>query len=178
MGGWVDGWLLQMLTCELALVLCLGIAGCDGVQRSLEGDRLTLSPEASVSTSRPVSNPPPLISATLAGDVESVRSLLQTGIDPNGIYHTNTALTYAARDGFTEIARVLIDSGAEVNWIDGEGVTPLILAAFKGHADLVRLLLDHGANTTVRDQWDRTALDYALRRGEEDEIVRLLQMLR
>ncbi|WP_161634936.1 ankyrin repeat domain-containing protein [Leptolyngbya sp. Heron Island J] len=118
---------------------------------------------------------PSLIEATLAGNVETVSQLLQGGIDPNLVYNTNTALTYAARDGFTEIARLLIDYGADVNWIDGEGVTPLILASFKGHLELTQLLLEHGADVTVRDQWNRTALDYALRRGETDAIAQLLQ---
>ena len=118
---------------------------------------------------------PPLIEATLASNVETVRQLLQNGTDPNLVYNTNTALTYAARDGFTEIARLLIDRGADVNWIDGEGVTPLILASFKGHLELTQLLLDHGADVTVSDQWNRTALDYALRRGETDPIAQLLR---
>lgn len=119
--------------------------------------------------------PPPLIAATLAGNAAAVRSHLEAGTDPNLVYHTNTALTYAARDGFAEIAQLLIAAGADVNWIDGEGVTPLILAAFKGHAELVKLLLDHEADITVQDQWGRTALDYALRRGDSDPIVQLLQ---
>ncbi|MEM9482632.1 MAG: ankyrin repeat domain-containing protein [Cyanobacteria bacterium P01_F01_bin.116] len=118
---------------------------------------------------------PPLIEATLAGNIDEVTTLLQQGIDPNLVYNTNTALTYAARDGFTEIASLLIEQGADVNWIDGEGVTPLILASFKGHMELVKLLLKHNADITVRDQWNRTALDYALRRGTADPIAQLLQ---
>ncbi|MEO1093395.1 MAG: ankyrin repeat domain-containing protein [Cyanobacteria bacterium J06638_28] len=122
--------------------------------------------------------PPPLIETTLAGDTESVRSLLASGTDPNVLHNTNTALTYAARDGFIEIAHLLIDAGADVNWIDGEGVTPLILAAFKGHLEIVELLLAHNADPTVVDQWGRTALDYARRRGKDDAIAQLLQPAR
>ncbi|MEM6254727.1 MAG: ankyrin repeat domain-containing protein [Cyanobacteria bacterium P01_D01_bin.156] len=118
---------------------------------------------------------PPLVNATLMGDLETVERLLQNGTDPNLVYNTNTALTYAARDGFTEIAYLLIEYDADVNWIDGEGVTPLILASFKDHIDIVRLLLAHGADTTIRDQWNRMALDYALRRGQSDPIAQLLQ---
>ncbi|MBE9070485.1 ankyrin repeat domain-containing protein [Leptolyngbya cf. ectocarpi LEGE 11479] len=118
---------------------------------------------------------PRLIEATLAGHIDDVRELLQQGTDPNLVHNTNTALTYAARDGFTEIASLLIDHGTDVNWIDGEGVTPLILASFKNHLDLVQLLLAHDADTTVRDQWNRTALDYALRRGAADPIAQLLR---
>ncbi|MGD1943690.1 MAG: ankyrin repeat domain-containing protein [Leptolyngbyaceae cyanobacterium] len=140
----------------------------------------TLMPPNSGGASATASDaaPPPLIAATLAGDLDQVQSLLDGGTDPNLIYHTNTALIYAARDGFTEIAAGLIAAGAEVNWVDGEGVTPLILAAFKGHGELAALLLDHGADPTVVDQWGRTALDYALRRGEDDAISQLLQMSR
>lgn len=149
-------------------VLSSGIVGCTrDVQSSAESAAETIPADT-----------PALIEATLAGDVAMVRSLLQSGTDPNLVYNTNTALTYAARDGFTEIAQLLIASGADVNWIDGEGVTPLILASFKGHVELAELLLANGADITVRDQWNRTALDYALRRGEEDAIAQLLQMPR
>lgn len=117
---------------------------------------------------------PDLVNATLMGELETVRRLLQTGTDPNVTYHTNTALTYAARDGLTEIARLLIKYGANVNWIDGEGVTPLILASFKDYIEIVQLLLEHGADVSTRDQWGQTALDYALRRGNDDPIAQLL----
>lgn len=161
-------------------MLYIGLAGCDRTTHLSEAPVSTPAPTSTpVSSPPPLSppplSPPPLIEATLADNLEDVRSLLRNGIDPNGVYHTNTALTYAARDGFTDIACVLIDHGADVNWIDGEGVTPLILASFKGHVDLVQLLLDHRADTTIRDQWNRTALDYALRRGDVDPIVQLLQ---
>lgn len=152
----------------IALCLLLGTTGCNQPQQSAVVS-------SSVETS-PAAAPPPLIEATLAGDLDQVRSQLAAGTDPNLVYHTNTALTYAARDGFTDIAEVLIDAGADVNWIDGEGVTPLILASFKGHVALTQLLLDHGADKTIIDQWNRTALDYALRRGENDEIVQMLCM--
>ncbi|PZD70711.1 hypothetical protein C1752_10226 [Acaryochloris thomasi RCC1774] len=146
-------------------LLFLGAAGCDIAIRS---------PESFASKS--ASTKPALIEATLAGDVGEVRSHLQSNADPNTTHNTNTALTYAARDGYTEIAQLLIDAGAEVNWIDREGVTPLILASLKGHTKIAQLLLHHGADKTVIDQWNRTALDYALRRGEADPIVKLLRM--
>ncbi len=117
-----------------------------------------------------------LIEATKHGDLPAVQTALAAGVDPD--VHddaANTALIFAARDGELEIARALIDHGATVDWIDGEGVTPLILASFKGHVALVQLLLDHGADATIRDQWDRSALDYARRRGEADPIVQLLR---
>ena len=119
-----------------------------------------------------------LINAAQAGDWATVNALLKSGVDPNSVVNTNTALTFAARDGQLKIAQTLIAQGAEVDWIDREGVTPLILASFKGHVELVKLLLSQGADTTIHDQWNRTALDYAVRRGEDDEIAQLLRTAR
>ena len=67
--------------------------------------------------------------------------------------------------------RLLLERGATVNWVDGEGVTPLILAAFKGHEAIAAMLLRRGADIGIRDQWGRDALDYALRRGRDDPIA-------
>ncbi|MEM7066023.1 MAG: ankyrin repeat domain-containing protein [Cyanobacteria bacterium P01_B01_bin.77] len=160
-----------VLRLPVLLLLCLGSCGLTEPPVAIDAaDMVAGSAADTVIATRP-----PLIEATLAGNVDTVRELLQQGSDPNLVYHTNTALTYAARDGFIEIATLLIDHGADVDWIDGEGVTPLILAAFKNHIELVQLLLDQGADTTVRDQWNRTALDYALRRGAADPIVQLLK---
>ncbi|NEP54411.1 MAG: ankyrin repeat domain-containing protein [Moorea sp. SIO3C2] len=158
----------RLIPCGAMVLLCLlapFFGGCTSVAEEK-------SPEASMTTT--VAQPP-LITATLAGDAEQVRQLLQQGTDPNQVYGTNTALIYASRDGFSEIVQILIEAGADVNWIDGEGVTPLILAAFKNHPAIVQMLLDQGADTSIRDQWSRTALDYALRRGADDAIVHLLQ---
>ena len=72
-------------------------------------------------------------------------------------------------------ARALVAAGASVNWLDGEQVTPLILAAHKNHPAVARLLLDAGADPAPRDRWGRQALDYALRRGADDPIARLIR---
>ena len=58
--------------------------------------------------------------------------------------------------------------------------TPLIhrfhtLAAHKNRPALARLLLDQGADPTLIDQWGRVALDYALRRGTDDPIARMIE---
>lgn len=118
---------------------------------------------------------PPLVQAVRANDAAGVVKLLGEGADPNAPDRLrNTALIYAARDGRLDIARSLIAGGADINWVDGENVTPLILASHKNHIDIVRLLLSKNADREVRDKWARSALDYALRRGEQDPIAKLL----
>lgn len=119
---------------------------------------------------------PPIVEAAKKNDLQLVAALLYGGADPDAHdRHRNTALIYAARDGSYEMAQTLINKGADINWQDGERVTPLILAAHKNHPKLVRLLLKHKADRDVRDKWARSALDYALRRGEDDPIAKLLK---
>jgi ankyrin repeat protein len=69
-----------------------------------------------------------------------------------------TPLLYAARDGRSEAARLLIEAGADIEKADADGVTPLLTAIVNGHMDVVRLLLDAGANVNARDWYGRTPL--------------------
>ncbi len=118
---------------------------------------------------------PPLVEAAKRGDLAAVVALLAEDADPDSHdRHGNTALTFAARDGHLEMAEALIAAGATVDWQDGERVTPLILAVHKNHPGVARLLLDQGADPSIRDKWNRTALDYALRRGTDDPIARMI----
>ncbi|MEM8637861.1 MAG: ankyrin repeat domain-containing protein [Cyanobacteria bacterium P01_G01_bin.54] len=159
----------------LFLIIPLALWGCTASNSTPTQPSPALDSAPQTATPSPDPLGVKLIEATKANDLATVQQLLSQGVDPNTVVHTNTALIYAARDGHLAIAQRLIDHGADVNWIDGEGVTPIILSAFKGHVELTRLLLAQDADITVRDQWNRTALDYALRRGEDDEIVRLLR---
>ena len=125
---------------------------------------------------RPLAAAPPLVEAARAGDLAAVERLLAAGADPDQHdRHRNTALIFAARDGHLAMARALVAAGASVNWVDGEKVTPLILAAHKNHPGVARLLLESGADPAARDKWGRQALDYALRRGADDPIARLIR---
>ncbi|KAK1164193.1 cyclin-dependent kinase 4 inhibitor C-like isoform X1 [Acipenser oxyrinchus oxyrinchus] len=48
----------------------------------------------------------------------------------------------AARDGFEDTLRVLVDYGADVNIQDSEGNLPLHLAAKEGNLDVVKFLIE------------------------------------
>lgn len=76
----------------------------------------------------------PLHAAVQAHNVATVRALLDGGANPNASTTAGTALHTAARDGLTEIARLLIAAGAETQAPAGAGDgTPQEIAIAAGH---------------------------------------------
>ena len=90
-----------------------------------------------------------LLKATHTGDAAAVAAALAGGCDINtrGDYG-NSALNIAASNGFTEIAQLLIDKGADVENVGGADLTPLMNAAVAGNIAIVRMLLAKGARVT------------------------------
>lgn len=83
-------------------------------------------------------------------DYELLKSLIDQHkdiIDVNAADEKrHTLLHWAAREGATEIAKLLIDKGADVNAIDYIGSTPLHIALWKGDKDIAELLIEKGAD--------------------------------
>lgn len=60
-----------------------------------------------------------------------------------------------SQDGHVEVARLLLDSGAQVNMPADSFESPLTLAACGGHVELAALLIERGANLEeVGDEMD------------------------
>ncbi|MHC4661749.1 MAG: ankyrin repeat domain-containing protein [Planctomycetota bacterium] len=86
-----------------------------------------------------------------------IRLMLEKGADPNsrngGGYG---ALCIAACEGYADMARILIDGGANVN-IDSRDErrhdiwAPIDWAAMMGHKEIVEMLLENGAKATTRN---------------------------
>ena len=85
---------------------------------------------------------------------DMLRMLLDHGVaaDARRVSYYRTAL-FAAADGYgfegqycrIDAAIMLLDAGADVNYSDLDGYTPLIEAAHGGHLEMLRLLLRRGA---------------------------------
>jgi len=98
-----------------------------------------------------------------------------------------TPLLFAARDGHTEIARILIAAGAKVNLPDANKISPLVMAITNNQPETADLLIQSGAEINTADFWGRTALWSAIemrdieysRSGEHNvDRDRLLQLIR
>ena len=108
----------------------------------------------------------PLIFAARANDLESVKALLDAGVNANQQSGYGwSALLVAAQNRYYKLGSYLIERGADVNLAHNGGWTPLYLATDNrniengdypvrkpdiDHLDFIRLLLDKGANVNHR----------------------------
>jgi ankyrin repeat protein len=84
-------------------------------------------------------------------------------------------LYHAVRYGYVDVARILIDKGAEVGARDEYAGTALHCAAEQEQADVVKLLIGAGADVNARDSLGRTALHYAAWFSSKEVVSTLVQ---
>ena len=152
-------------------------AGHDDVVSFLEGTR--------PGKTTPLTDPDQevlLLWAAKRGDESMVKLLLQLGAKPNPAEsEVGPPLVWAAFGGMYDIARLLVDAGADIEaeakledkYTSG---TSLWWAASKGHIDMVAYLLDKGANIEWGKKYSEniTPLAEAARNGHAGVVELLL----
>jgi hypothetical protein len=86
-------------------------------------------------------------------EFNQIQKLLDYGADPNlgEQLFGNSPLHTAASNGRADIARVLLDGGADPNFPNHENETPLHVAVKAEQTELVHLLVERGADVNVKD---------------------------
>ena len=120
----------------------------------------------------------PLGLAAFFKHADAVRLLLDRGANPNQqSRHAQIVVrpihSAVADGGSTEIARLLLDAGADVNVRQPGGFTPLHAAAQVGNDELVELLLERGADPDARLDEGPTPPDLAREAGHSDVAERI-----
>jgi len=84
-----------------------------------------------------------------------------------------TPLIVAANYGSTEIAKLLIDKGADYSLKDSEEMSPLFYACSRFNIDLITYLIDKGANPNEQFQNGETPLMKVIRSWKDPKINRI-----
>lgn len=113
------------------------------------------------------------------GNSALVHALLTAGANPDlrdpacGL----TVMHDAAREGFADTVRVLLEHGADTNVVDNSGNLSLHLAAREGHLEVVRLLIERTANPETPNSLGYTACQLASLYQRVDTVLYINQYL-
>lgn len=108
----------------------------------------------------------PLMIASLKGQLEVARKLIERGADVNKPGWA--PLHYAATNGHLPVMELLLEQNAYIDAASPNGSTPLMMAAHYGTPAAVKLLLEAGADPTIRNELGLTAIDFANRANRMD----------
>jgi uncharacterized protein len=134
----------------------------------VEPVKLLLASGAQVNAREPGQSQTALMFAAAEGNLQIVQALLKAGADPNAaakvaslsrvkmgdqgrdwVIHATGGLTplmFAAREGHTDVAKAIAESGADLNYANPDGITALMLATINDRIDLAAMLIEKGAN--------------------------------
>ncbi|TDS13999.1 ankyrin repeat domain-containing protein [Sphingobacterium paludis] len=115
-----------------------------------------------------------IVEAVKANRLTAVKSLLKKKANVNSKDKNGKSLLLIATQSLhVEMARLLVENGADVNLQDDIFDSPFLYAGAAGYTTLVELFLRHGARFDVYNRYHGTALIPACERGHLD-VVKLL----
>jgi len=125
----------------------------DEVDKVSKAEESIITPSPSTEESEKSEEVPPaisdeerLITAAKEGEVQTVKALLDAGIDINAKGNAGmTALMHASRNNHIDCVKVLISAGADVRMKNELGRTALKIAEGNGYNEIVKLLKEVGA---------------------------------
>lgn len=111
---------------------------------------------------------------------EITKLLLESGAKVNNSHNrrkkfNDTPLHYAAISGELEIAKMLLDKGANIHAKNEYGATALQTAVFRNKLNIVELLLNRGASVNEKKSDGSTSLHTAIQRGNLKAVEMLLK---
>jgi len=122
---------------------------------------------------RSMSGRTPLKTAAGNDNLACVQTLLELGADVRlGLTDNKQNVLHNIRS--VEIAKTLLEAGAELDGVDENGETPLHFAVFNGFVDLAVFLIQNGADTDAKSDEGKTPIDIARTSLEQPDLSRVL----
>lgn len=99
--------------------------------------------------------------AVISGNKEALEQHIKAGSDLNekDPFGGSSPLISAALFGQSEMAEMLIDAGAKINFQNNDGSTALHVAAFFCRPDIVKILLEKDADKAIKNKYGATAYE-------------------
>ena len=143
----------RALSTIVAAMMILSISACGSKQEKSDNEK---EPASEVEVKAPSMD---IHSATLLGDLDVIKQHIAAGsnLDEQEPAVGSTPLISAAVFGKTEVARALIEAGANMNLKNNEGSTALHSAAFLCRLEIVEILLENGADKELLNNYGSTA---------------------
>lgn len=108
------------------------------------------------------------------GDIEAVRELIEAGYDINSAEQGDfgsSLLHNAIRYDQMDIFHYLIDKGADIDFIDAVGWTPLMEAIIDSRPAYGKILVDKGCNQDIVNKRGANAKMLAMKFGQQEFLV-------
>jgi ankyrin repeat protein len=103
--------------------------------------------------------------ASMRGQTDVVRSFIRSGADPNYVRGGWSILMQVSRAGRPDVAEILIENGAKVNFKGKDGASALTIAAEHGNAEVTQILLAKGGDVNIHNDHGNTPLMYSAQYG-------------
>ena len=133
----------------IMVVMVATIASCQTKGTADKGGKKVSAPQVDIHT------------AIVTDNVEALKQHIAAGSDINekDPFGGSSPLISASLFGKTEMAKILIDAGADINFQNNDGSTALHTSSFFCNPEIVRMLLTKGADKSIRNKFGSTAYE-------------------
>ncbi len=141
---------LSLTTKALFLIAIIFLSSCSDRKASAQKGNTAASTSKAPSVD--------IHTAVVSGNVEAIKQHVAAGsnINEKDPFGGSSPLISASLFGKTDIAKILIDAGADINVQNNDGSTALHTAAFFCRPEIVKMLLAKNANKTIKNKYNAT----------------------